>query len=342
MDKVISGGDNLLKREAFSDKFESFCRNLKTFISKLESINGPESKPVPDDNSSSIPPHENQPKTSGDILATVSVNPSGSELLKSCIDQDIPSFKNTIQQLHDLVFQYEEELQSTRVMLDKSESLARVGLHMGGVLHELNNLVGSMMGHAELAKLTGEEEDVTKCVDTALEATKRARILLRQIRGISRMKNTLDVMNVNETIDSIVHFLDPMIATKGIKLEKEVQQVPWIIGSAKAIRQAILLLTSSLLDTIPAGGSLVLSCNQVGSEICVGISEDRNRELEKVQLPLTPVLTSDKKTDLQQVPLDETRRTALDEMIEETKGRLECSCRTGKGYAYQILLPVNF
>jgi len=324
MDKILGNENYHGSDNDFRLRIEGFCDELKSFLYKLNNVTTP---------GAGIPEGSSQ-------KASFTDSEKGKERDQSIFTLDISSLDNSAKKMLKIARKKEEELVTTKEMLGKSENLARLGLQVGGVVHELNNLVGSMMGYAQLAKLTGETQDITKCIDIALTTTQRARELLRQLRPVSRKNNTTDVMNINETIDSVFHLIEPAIKKKNIEISINCEAVPWLIGSAKAIRQSILMLVSSLIEDIPRGGTLNVSCLQSGKHVVIELAQDRNTESEKNQLPLKPLLANGKKALKVQPPIDEKEMNNIENMLNETNGNLECFCTEGKGFQFKVFLPI--
>ena len=345
LDKIILNDSGILEENGFSNRIEELCRDLKAFLTKLERY---------DHNNSLNSSDEISPDFKSDSTTQVSAvtAPNFSSLdhsseqweekpLTQYLGEDLPVLTSSVDNLLDLVKQKDDELRSAWEMLGKSETLARVGMHMGGVVHELNNLIGSMMGYAQLAKLTGADEDINKCVDIALITTKRAQELLRQLRSVSRKQNTLDVINPVETIESVMHIVEPALTENDVRLEKNIEAVPWIIASGKSVRQSILILASTLIETLPKGGSLEFKCVQVGQDIVIEISENRNTPETVKQLDFDEIFSDNGKKSCVTPPLDFQKKSIVEQLIEESEGRLECVCIAGKGFSYQIIIPIS-
>jgi signal transduction histidine kinase/CheY-like chemotaxis protein len=67
----------------------------------------------------------------------------------------------------------------------RDESLTRLGRLAGGVAHEFNNLLGAIMGHAELLEAASDEEVVQRRARTILTSSKRGAKLSRQLLAFS-------------------------------------------------------------------------------------------------------------------------------------------------------------
>lgn len=343
VDKIILNESGLLIEEGFSNKIEELCRDLKTFLTKLEHFDQSALVNAVSEFSPNTASNSPSGHSSPDTMHSMSgqLDNWDDKRLTSYLGEDLPVLTSSVDSLLELVKQKDDELKSAREMLGKSEILARVGMHMGGVVHELNNLIGSMMGYAQLAKMTGNHDDINKCVEIALVTTKRAQELLRQLRSVSRNKNSLDVINPLETIESVLHIVEPALKEKEIRPKKIIEPVPWIIASGKAVRQSILILASTLIEKIPPGGTLEFACSQVGEEIMIQISENRNTPEAKKQLDFDEIFSDKGESRCVTPPLDFQKRSIIEQLINESEGRLECICIAGRGFSYQIILPLS-
>ena len=238
-----------------------------------------------------------------------------------------------IDQLLALVDRQAEEVRALRKLLNKSEELSQVGLHLGGVVHELNNHVGSLLGYSELAALTGADEDVQRCVETSLTTSRKARELLRQLRSVSRRKNTLDVLNIIETMELVLHLLEPIVESRKVQLNLRLSEVPWVIGSAREIRQILVILVSLFLHESKEGSSIHLGCYQKGDRVAVEVMQNDAGNGDGRFSGKTVALDS---LHLTQEQADRVRQST-----ERAGLGLTCAHDPKSGYAFRLEIPVN-
>ncbi len=107
----------------------------------------------------------------------------------------------------------EEEKIKLEAQLQQAQKMESVGRLAGGVAHDFNNMLGAILGHAELAI---EQVDPAQPLHAHLEeiqkAARRSADLTRQLLAFAR-KQTISpkVLDLNETIEGILKMLRRLI-----------------------------------------------------------------------------------------------------------------------------------
>ena len=109
--------------------------------------------------------------------------------------------------------QAEKEKDKLQVQLTQAQKMEAVGQLAGGVAHDFNNMLGVIIGHAELAM---EEIDPTQSIFADLEeirkAATRSADITRQLLAFAR-KQTVSpkILNLNETVEGMLKMLRRLI-----------------------------------------------------------------------------------------------------------------------------------
>jgi two-component system, cell cycle sensor histidine kinase and response regulator CckA len=107
----------------------------------------------------------------------------------------------------------EEEKNHLQVQLLQAQKMELVGQLAGGVAHDFNNMLGVIVGYADLAlRKTDPAGPVYRNIERILSAADRSANLVRQLLAFAR-KQTIDprVLNLNETVESILRMLGRLI-----------------------------------------------------------------------------------------------------------------------------------
>jgi PAS domain S-box-containing protein len=97
--------------------------------------------------------------------------------------------------------------------LRQSQKMEAVGQLAGGVAHDFNNMLGVIMGHAELALRNATmDNNLRKNLEEILEAARRSTEITRQLLAFAR-KQTIEprVLDLNETVEAILNLLRRLI-----------------------------------------------------------------------------------------------------------------------------------
>ncbi|HMU85682.1 MAG TPA: PAS domain-containing protein, partial [Leptospiraceae bacterium] len=149
------------------------------------------------------------------------------------------------------------ELEAELVQARKLESL---GTLAGGVAHDFNNILGIILGHASLLKMSVKEPELTERLSTIENAAMRGGALVNQLLTFARKSETsLSLVSVNDTVRETVKLLS---ATFPRNIEISVQlseNLPSVMGNATQIQQALMNLCTNARDAMPDGGNLTIS-----------------------------------------------------------------------------------
>ncbi len=153
--------------------------------------------------------------------------------------------------------------------LRQSQKMESIGTLAGGVAHDFNNILASIMGYVELIKRqVPEEGQLFDDVDGIGVATERARDLVRQILTFSRRtepaRKTLEFRDaVSETLDLVRKMTPPMVEIHG----RSALSPGLIKADPTQIHQVVMNLCANAIDAMhPGGGVLRLALEQLPSE----------------------------------------------------------------------------
>jgi PAS domain S-box-containing protein len=159
----------------------------------------------------------------------------------------------------------QEEIQRTAELLQRSQKLEAIGRLAGGVAHDFNNILGVIVGYAELAqRQLGGEHPARPRVDQILKAADRATGLTRQLLAFSRRQVMQPrLLDLNRVVTDADTMLGRLI---GEDIAIGVHTAPGL-GTVKAdpgqVEQIILNLAVNARDAMPEGGSLTIETSNV-------------------------------------------------------------------------------
>jgi two-component system, cell cycle sensor histidine kinase and response regulator CckA len=107
----------------------------------------------------------------------------------------------------------EAERRKLEAQLQQSQKLEAIGVLAGGVAHDFNNMLGAIIGYAELAMQTLDSADpMRKNISKILDAAQRSANLTRQLLAFAR-KQTVEpvVLDLNAAIEGILKMLRRII-----------------------------------------------------------------------------------------------------------------------------------
>lgn len=176
-------------------------------------------------------------------------------LMNSAADQTAPILSGILQEKRREL--EKEELENQYFQAQKMESIGRLA---GGVAHDLNNLLGPILGYGELLLESINKSDPRH--DSAkqiIAAANRAADLIRQLLTFSR-KQTVNarLLNLNDLITNFHKLL-----RRTIRGDIEIQMVladdlATIKGDPGQLEQILMNLLVNAQDAISSGGTIVI------------------------------------------------------------------------------------
>ncbi len=107
----------------------------------------------------------------------------------------------------------EEEQEKLLAQLNQAQRMESVGRLAGGVAHDFNNMLGVILGHAEMALLkSGPSQPIYSDLQAICKAANRSADLTRQLLGFARKQTiTPRVLDLNETVEGMIKILERLI-----------------------------------------------------------------------------------------------------------------------------------
>jgi two-component system cell cycle sensor histidine kinase/response regulator CckA len=128
---------------------------------------------------------------------------------------DLPGGRTTVGFVTDLSGQKRAEEERTKLerQLQQAQKMESVGRLAGGVAHDFNNMLGVILGHAEmLLEMVDASQPIHDDLEEILKAGRRSADLTRQLLAFARKQTVvLKVLNLNATIEGMLKMLERMI-----------------------------------------------------------------------------------------------------------------------------------
>ena len=145
----------------------------------------------------------------------------------------------------------------------ESQKLESLGRLAGGVAHDFNNMLGGIMGYADLM-LEGEGDPQRRgYLDGILKAARRSAELTRKLLGFARRgKNIVEPVDLNAIVRDSVTMLKPSI--QGSVRIVEALEATWLVdGDPSQLNQVVLNLCINANEAMSGGGALTVETSDV-------------------------------------------------------------------------------
>lgn len=243
-----------------------------------------------------------------------------------------------------------DQLEQLHNKFSSIENIRTLGELAGGVFHDLNNIIGAILGRSQLILQKTKSKAGDQFIDTII---KDARLIetsaldsgeiLKRLKQLaqSNKKGKKVPIDLQTLIDDSIEMIQPrwerLVQSVGlnITLEKEPMENITISAEPSELREVFTNLLLNALDAMPEGGKISIIGRRMDQAVQItvsdsgtGISADL---LEKV---FTPFFTTkgEKGTGLG-LPL-------CKKIIEEHNGSLTVNSVVDQGTSFIIMLPI--
>ncbi len=249
--------------------------------------------------------------------------------------------------MNDLERQVEErtaDLRNAQQRLIQGEKLASLGKLSASIAHEINNPLAGILTSTKLVLRTldgiAANPEVAKESRRQLELvqreTERCSGIVRNLLDFSRQRpvNLADV-NLNGVVDESLSLVGHQIQLQGIRLVKDLHDVPVIRGDFGQLRQAVVNIVLNACDAMPRGGTLKVSTAEPPDAAAAElVLEDTGTGIAPEALPriFDPFFTTKEKgTGL--------GLSVVYGIVERFHGTLSVQSKIGVGTTFRIRFP---
>jgi len=137
--------------------------------------------------------------------------------------------------------------------LQQSQKMEAVGVLAGGVAHDLNNIIQTIMGAAGLATMKLE---TSHPVD---ESCERAAAIIRQLLIFSRRHEfTPEPLDINSITGDLINMLKRLIGEDINVCTDFASDIPTIMADRGSLEQVVMNLVVNARDAMPDGGTITI------------------------------------------------------------------------------------
>ena len=264
------------------------------------------------------------------------------ELLKTIANSLGTALKNA--RLYSALEQSYMELQSTQEQLIKSEKLRALGEMSAGVAHDFNNILGAILGRAQLMKSQSPGTSVLRGLEIIENAAIDGAATVRRLQDYTRKRTD----QVFSQVDLIQVVEDTLTMTRtrwedsahisGIQysVTTQYEPIPPVAGDSSELREVFTNIIFNALDAMPNGGKIHIRVWSEDPQVRVMVTDTgRGMTEETRQKVFDPFFTT------KGVKGNGLGMSVAYGIITRHKGTIELSSELGKGTSVCINLPVS-
>ena len=252
--------------------------------------------------------------------------------------------------VHDITKQkqVEEEKLKAQKIAGEQEKLALVGQVAGKMAHDFNNILGIIMGNAELSLMDCKDLEMRKTLELIFEQTLRGKNLTKNLVAFAKTQEPKqDFFRISEKINFVLTLLNKDL--EGIELIKEDKPgLPELLADSGMIEHALINLIQNSIHAISltANPKIIIRTYCLDENICIeiedngcGIPEKHLGNIFKPSFTLkgSRDVTGSYKTNIKGTGYGMSN---IKKYIEQHNGKISVESEFGSGTKVTISLPV--
>jgi PAS domain S-box-containing protein len=227
-----------------------------------------------------------------------------------------------------------------------SDRMASIGTLAAGVAHEINNPLAAVIANVEMAaaeatSLAARSGDasMSDCLNDALEAAERIRLIVRDLKVFSRSdEDSTGAIDVHSVLESTLRVAWNEIRHRA-RLVKDFKAVPLVDGNKSRLGQVFLNLIVNAAQAIPEGrvdgNEIRVTTRTEAGMVAVDVADTGAGMSDEIQRRLfTPFFTTKPVGVGTGLGLSICQR-----IVSAMKGQLRVHSRPGAGSTFTVLLP---
>jgi len=243
------------------------------------------------------------------------------------------------------------ERKKLEAQLRHAQKMESIGTLAGGVAHDFNNVLTTIMGYCSLIMMkAGDKHPYAGYVNQIMEAANRASALTQSLLAFSR-KQAMEIkpVDINETIRGVEKLLRRIIG-EDIELQTQLcdKRLIVLVGDGH-ISQLLMNLATNARDAMPDGGVLTLRTEAVhlGSDL-VGSLQGKEGTYAALEISDTGSGMDEKTKDQIFDPFFTTKEVGKGTglglsivygIVNQNKGYVNVASEPGRGATFTVYLP---
>lgn len=159
-----------------------------------------------------------------------------------------------------------KEIKNLQTQLIQAEKMSGIGVLAGGVAHELNNPLGSILGFSQLLlkdlnNNNPQNINVTKDLEKIEKSALRCKRIVESLLNFSRQSKSQFLMfEVKKALEETISLCQYQINNKKINLQLNLpEKSPTLFGDPSQIQQVFMNLILNALDAVKEKGNITIT-----------------------------------------------------------------------------------
>ena len=263
-------------------------------------------------------------------------------LLSSLADYAAISIENAT--LYEELRKNVDSLKRSQQELIESSKLAAVGTLAAGIAHEFNNLLAGISGHAQLALLSDDREEIAQALNVIVDSVDRAKRITTNLLAFARRREPrMELADIREAVENPLLLMERELESSNIELVRRFSAVRHTVCDAAQISQVCLnMLTNARDAMLPGGGTLTVEVREDGDDLVIVFSDTGCGVPEHIRDKLfEPFVTTKGALGGGEMSGTGLGLSVSYGIVRNHGGTIELETEVGKGSTFTVRLPIR-
>jgi signal transduction histidine kinase/CheY-like chemotaxis protein len=171
-----------------------------------------------------------------------------------------------------------EDLKETQDQLVASERLHALGEMASGVAHDFNNVLGVILGRAQLLLMRASDPTVVKGLKVIEQAASDGASTVKRIQNFTRLSapseaTSVDVNAVARDAAEFARSRGGSEALSGVSLVLDLRATRPVLANAAELREVLVNLVNNAVDACPDGGEITIRTASAEDRVLITVSD---------------------------------------------------------------------
>jgi signal transduction histidine kinase len=237
-----------------------------------------------------------------------------------------------------------DELRHKQAELIQSSKLAAVGTFAAGIAHEFNNLLGGMLGYAQLGRSLEETEEKDRALDVVVQACVRGRSITRGLLTFARRQEPRhELQFVERAIEETLTLVEIDLRKSNVAVVRVIEPTSPTVCDIGQIAQVVLNFITNARDAMqPEGGTLTIGLRERRGVIELRVSDTGHGIPEEIRDRIfEPFVTSKGALGGSQTPGTGLGLSISYGIVKDHGGEIVVESALGCGTTMIVRLPIR-
>lgn len=244
--------------------------------------------------------------------------------------------------------QAEREKKAAKRHVAEQEKKALVGQIAGNLAHDFNNILGAIMGRAQLSLLHSKDKKVIQSLQLIVEQSLRGKSLTQNLVAFAKNQEPRqETIEVNNKIDLVLNLMERDLG--GVEIVRDYKaSIPTLIADPGMIEHVLVNIIQNSVHAMSKIKSpkLILRTYYLNGRICIELEDNGcGIPLEHHNDIYTPSFTLKGGKDVSQSYGDNIKGTGygmanVKNYVEKHKGEISFKSVVGRGTQFTLTLPL--